>query len=255
MPRVTAARDRQIANPCGKDVQIQDVHNARQYRGDRLGRAVVPPPTPRPRRRPPHRSQAPRPHRKTLGGIQTDLDSRALAADGTPVDGLYAAGEAAGFGGGGVHGYNALEGTFLGGCLLTGRQAGRAAAQAVGSRPVRPDKPEVVRRLSLAPHREIARARRNTQSVPSVPRSPAALPDQSQATSPTHCTSAWPPGGYGLKSTVSRPPPPFTGRQHTAHDPSSVRRDAASCEGAVAACRRRDRPRAARRRRAPGRRR
>ncbi|HET6680844.1 MAG TPA: FAD-binding protein, partial [Gemmatimonadaceae bacterium] len=66
--------------------------------------------------------------RKTLGGIETDLASRALGADGNPVPGLYAAGEAAGFGGGGVHGYRALEGTFLGGCLFSGRAAGRAAA-------------------------------------------------------------------------------------------------------------------------------
>jgi hypothetical protein len=70
--------------------------------------------------------------RKSLGGIQTDLQSRALDLAGAPVPGLYAAGEVAGFGGGGVHGYNALEGTFLGGCLFTGRAAGRAAAQALG---------------------------------------------------------------------------------------------------------------------------
>ena len=69
--------------------------------------------------------------RKTLGGLQTDLDSRVLGADGKPVPGLYAAGEAAGFGGGGVHGYAALEGTFLGGCIFSGRAAGRAAAREV----------------------------------------------------------------------------------------------------------------------------
>jgi predicted oxidoreductase len=67
--------------------------------------------------------------RKTLGGIQTDLDSRVLGRDGAPIPGLFAAGEVAGFGGGGVHGYNALEGTFLGGCLFGGRAAGRAAAR------------------------------------------------------------------------------------------------------------------------------
>ena len=66
--------------------------------------------------------------RKSLGGIETDLSSRALGAGGSPVPGLYAAGEAAGFGGGGVHGYRALEGTFVGGCLFSGRVAGRAAA-------------------------------------------------------------------------------------------------------------------------------
>jgi len=64
--------------------------------------------------------------RKSLGGIQTDLSSRALTPEGTVLPGLYAAGEVAGFGGGGVHGYNALEGTFLGGCLFSGRAAGRA---------------------------------------------------------------------------------------------------------------------------------
>jgi predicted oxidoreductase len=68
--------------------------------------------------------------RKTLGGLQTDLQARVLNAAGTPVDGLYAAGESAGFGGGGMHGYRSLEGTFLGGCLFSGRTAGRAAATA-----------------------------------------------------------------------------------------------------------------------------
>ncbi|MEV4179396.1 FAD-binding dehydrogenase [Nonomuraea sp. NPDC049709] len=122
------ARDLQITNPYSKDVQVQGIHNARRYLGDRLGRAAAP-----------HRILDPaagpligvKLHiltRKTLGGIQTDLDSRALGLDGQPIDGLYAAGEVAGFGGGGVHGYNALEGSFLGGCLLSGRTAGRAAA-------------------------------------------------------------------------------------------------------------------------------
>ncbi|MGW2420425.1 FAD-binding dehydrogenase [Streptomyces sp. NPDC001709] len=126
------ARDLQIANPYSKDSQVQGIHNARRYIGDRLGRVATP-----------HRLLDPaagpligvRLHvltRKTLGGIQTDLDSRALAADGTPIEGLYAAGEVAGFGGGGVHGYNALEGTFLGGCLFSGRAAGRHAAQHTG---------------------------------------------------------------------------------------------------------------------------
>ncbi|WP_375483475.1 FAD-binding dehydrogenase [uncultured Jatrophihabitans sp.] len=125
------ARDRQIANPYGKDAQVQGIHNARRFLGDRLGRVATP-----------HRILDPdagplvavKMHiltRKTLGGIQTDLASRALGHDGEPIPGLYAAGEVAGFGGGGVHGYNALEGTFLGGCLFSGRAAGRAAAAAV----------------------------------------------------------------------------------------------------------------------------
>jgi hypothetical protein len=125
------ARDLQVANPFSKDSQIQGIRNSRRYLGDRIGRTASP-----------HRILDPaagpligiKLHiltRKTLGGIQTDLDSRALGADGQPVAGLYAAGEVAGFGGGGVHGYNALEGTFLGGCLFSGRAAGRAAARAV----------------------------------------------------------------------------------------------------------------------------
>ncbi|MEV6809259.1 FAD-binding dehydrogenase [Streptomyces sp. NPDC051132] len=130
--RQIEARDLQLANPYSKDAQIQGIRNARRYLGDRLGRVAAP-----------HRLLDPaagpligvRLHvltRKTLGGIQTDLDSRALGTDGTPVEGLYAAGEVAGFGGGGVHGYNALEGTFLGGCLFSGRAAGRHAAAHTG---------------------------------------------------------------------------------------------------------------------------
>jgi predicted oxidoreductase len=129
--RQIEARDLQIANPYSKDAQIQGIHNSRRYLGDKIGRTV-----------PPHRILDPAAgpligiklhilSRKTLGGIQTDLESRALGLDGSPIPGLYAAGEVAGFGGGGVHGYNALEGTFLGGCLFSGRAAGRAAAQAV----------------------------------------------------------------------------------------------------------------------------
>ncbi|MET7339589.1 FAD-binding dehydrogenase [Nonomuraea sp. NPDC005650] len=127
--RQIEARDLQIANPFSKDSQIQGIRNARRYLGDKLGRTVAP-----------HRILDPAAGpligvmlhvltRKTLGGIQTDLDSRALGLDGEPIDGLFAAGEIAGFGGGGVHGYNALEGTFLGGCIFSGRQAGRAAAR------------------------------------------------------------------------------------------------------------------------------
>jgi predicted oxidoreductase len=126
--RQVEARDLQMANPFSKDAQVQGIRNARKYLGDRLGRAAAP-----------HRILDPaagpligvKLHvltRKTLGGIQTDLTSRALGADGRPIPGLYAAGEVAGFGGGGVHGYNALEGTFLGGCIFSGRVAGRALA-------------------------------------------------------------------------------------------------------------------------------
>jgi predicted oxidoreductase len=124
------ARDLQMANPYAKDAQVQGIRNSRRYIGDRIARTATP-----------HRILDPdagpligvKLHiltRKTLGGIQTDLWSRAMDAAGQPIPGLYAAGEVAGFGGGGVHGYNALEGTFLGGCLFSGRAAGRHAAAA-----------------------------------------------------------------------------------------------------------------------------
>ncbi len=124
------ARDRQFDNAFGKDMQIAGIHNARRYLGDKLVRVAAP-----------HRLLDPK-HgpliavrlnvltRKTLGGLETDLDGRVLGAGRQVVPGLYAVGEAAGFGGGGMHGYRALEGTFLGGCLFSGRQAGRAAAAA-----------------------------------------------------------------------------------------------------------------------------
>jgi uncharacterized protein len=132
LERQIAARDREVANPYGKDLQMTAIRGARHYLGDRLIRVAKP-----------HRLLDPaagpliavRLHiltRKTLGGLQTDLASRVLRADGQPLAGLYAAGEAAGFGGGGIHGYRALEGTFLGGCIFSGRAAGRAAAAAVG---------------------------------------------------------------------------------------------------------------------------
>jgi hypothetical protein len=126
------ARDREVDNPFGKDAQMTSIRGARAYLGDRLIRTARP-----------HRMLDPA-HgpliavrlniltRKSLGGLETDLSSRVLDAGGQPVPGLYAAGEAAGFGGGGIHGYRALEGTFLGSCIFSGRTAGRAAAKAVG---------------------------------------------------------------------------------------------------------------------------
>jgi len=126
------ARDRQLNNPFGKDAQIAAIRAARAYMGDKLTRTARPHKLLDPAAGP---LIAVRLHiltRKTLGGLQTDLDSRVIGADGQPVPGLYAAGEVAGFGGGGVHGYAALEGSFLGGCIFSGRAAGRAAARAVG---------------------------------------------------------------------------------------------------------------------------
>ncbi|MET0725974.1 MAG: FAD-binding dehydrogenase [Leifsonia sp.] len=129
MEREIVARDREIDNEFTKDLQVTAVRGARTYRGDKLIRVAKP-----------HRILdatagpliAVKLHiltRKSLGGMETDLDGQVLRAGGEPIPGLYAAGEASGFGGGGIHGYRALEGTFLGGCLFSGRQAGRAVAR------------------------------------------------------------------------------------------------------------------------------
>ena len=104
------------------------IHNARRYRGDRFVRTAEPHRILDPVNGPLIAVRLRILTRKSLGGLETDLQSRVLKLDGEPLPGLYAAGEAAGFGGGGVHGYRALEGTFLGGCLFSGRNAGRAAA-------------------------------------------------------------------------------------------------------------------------------
>jgi len=126
------ARDREISNPYVKDTQVMNIHNARRYIGDRLIRSAKPHRILDPAHAPLIAVKLNIVTRKTLGGLETDLDSRVLGLDGQIIRGLYAAGEAAGFGGGGVHGYRSLEGTFLGGCLFSGRNAGRAAAKAVG---------------------------------------------------------------------------------------------------------------------------
>jgi predicted oxidoreductase len=125
------ARDRQIANPYGKDAQVTAIHGARAYLGDKLVRVARPHHILDPAAGPLIAVRLSILTRKTLGGVETDLSSRILQANGQPIPGLYAAGEVAGFGGGGVHGYRALEGTFLGGCLFSGRAAGRAATQSV----------------------------------------------------------------------------------------------------------------------------
>ena len=123
-----AARDAQIDNPFGKDAQIAAIRGARQYRGDRLIRTAKPHRILDPKHGPLIAVRLSILTRKTLGGLHTNLDGAVLDAEGYPIDGLFAAGECAGFGGGGYHGYNALEGTFLGGCIFSGRSAGRAAA-------------------------------------------------------------------------------------------------------------------------------
>jgi len=121
-------RDRQLANPFCKDAQVMAIHNARRDRTGRLMRVAKPHRILDPAHGPLIAVRLNILSRKTLGGIETDLDSRVVRPDGTAFPGLYAAGEVAGFGGGGLHGYNALEGTFLGGCIFSGRAAGRAIA-------------------------------------------------------------------------------------------------------------------------------
>ncbi|SOH93153.1 hypothetical protein SAMN06273572_1011008 [Monaibacterium marinum] len=124
------ARDRNAVNPYSKDAQMAAIHAARNYRGDRLIRTAKPGPILDPDSGPLIAVRLNILTRKSLGGIETDLDARALTASGAILPGLYAAGEASGFGGGGMHGYRSLEGTFLGGCVFSGRTAGRAMAAA-----------------------------------------------------------------------------------------------------------------------------
>jgi hypothetical protein len=130
--REILARDRELDNAYTKDLQIVALRQARGYLPDRLTRVAAPHRLTDPKAGPLIAVRLSILTRKSLGGVCTDLSARVLGSDGEPVPGLYAAGEAAGFGGGGMHGYRALEGTFLGGCLFGGRIAGRAAAAAVG---------------------------------------------------------------------------------------------------------------------------
>ncbi|MGR3314536.1 FAD-binding dehydrogenase [Roseovarius indicus] len=125
--RQIEARDAQLENPFAKDAQIIAIRQARAYRGDRLIRTAKPHAILDPSKGPLIAVRLNILTRKSLGGLHTGLDGRVLRADGSVFEGLYAAGEVAGFGGGGYHGYNALEGTFLGGCIFSGRVAGREA--------------------------------------------------------------------------------------------------------------------------------
>ena len=127
--RQIVARDRQVDNPFAKDAQIMAIHNGRKDRTGKIMRVAKPHKILDPEHGPLIAVRCNILSRKTLGGIETNLDSQAIAADGAVIPGLYAAGEVAGFGGGGVHGYNALEGTFLGGCIFSGRAAGLALAR------------------------------------------------------------------------------------------------------------------------------
>jgi predicted oxidoreductase len=130
--RQIEARDREVANSFTKDAQVTAIRGARRYLGDRLVRTASPGRLLDPAGGPLVAVRLSILTRKTLGGLQTDLTGQVLRADGTPLPGMYAAGEVSGFGGGGVHGYRALEGTFLGGCVFTGRTAGRSIAAALG---------------------------------------------------------------------------------------------------------------------------
>lgn len=129
--RQIVARDRETDNAFTKDLQISAIHNSRRSRGERIARTASPHKILDPKSGPLIAVRLNIVTRKTLGGIQTDLSGRVQSDQGTSVSGLWAAGEIAGFGGGGVHGYRSLEGTFLGGCIFSGRQAGRALASEV----------------------------------------------------------------------------------------------------------------------------
>ncbi len=120
-------------NPFTKHMQVMAIRNARRSLGERLARTAAPHKILDPGAGPLIAVRLNIVTRKTLGGLQTDLSGRVLADTGEPIPGLFAAGEVAGFGGGGMHGYRSLEGTFLGGCLFSGRQAGRAAARETAS--------------------------------------------------------------------------------------------------------------------------
>jgi uncharacterized protein len=124
------ARDRELDNTFTKDAQLTAIRQARTYRGDKLIRVAKPHKLLDPAAGPLIAVKLHVLTRKSLGGIETNLDGQALSAAGSPIPGLFAAGEASGFGGGGMHGYRSLEGTFLGGCIFSGRQAGRAVARA-----------------------------------------------------------------------------------------------------------------------------
>ena len=129
LKREVNLHDMQLDNKYTKDAQIMLVRNGRNFWPDSLGRVMKPHKLLDPAYGPLVAVRMNLLTRKTLGGIETDLDSNVLRSDGSRFPGLYAAGEAAGFGGGGVHGYNALEGTFLGGCIFSGRAAGMKMAE------------------------------------------------------------------------------------------------------------------------------
>ncbi|MDN5698761.1 MAG: FAD-binding dehydrogenase [Kocuria sp.] len=133
LERQIVARDREMDNPFTKDLQVSAIHNSRRSRGERLARTASPHKILDPKAGPLIAVRLNIITRKTLGGLQTDLSGRVQGLDHAPVPGLWAAGEIAGFGGGGMHGYRSLEGTFLGGCLFSGRQAGRGIAEELGS--------------------------------------------------------------------------------------------------------------------------
>ena len=127
--RIVSARDNEIDNKFSKDAQLMAITNARQFLGDKIVRVAKPHKLLDPAHGPLIGVRLNILTRKTLGGLETNLDSAVMRPDGSVFDGLYVAGEVAGGGGGGVHGYNALEGTFLGGCIFSGRVAGRAVAR------------------------------------------------------------------------------------------------------------------------------
>ncbi|AEE46884.1 FAD-binding dehydrogenase [Cellulomonas fimi] len=132
LERTIVERDRQVTSGLGKDLQVVATAMARRYVVDKVIRVAKPHRLLDPAHGPLLAVRLSVLTRKTLGGLHTDLEGRVLRPDGEVLPGLWAVGEASGFGGGGAHGHRALEGTFLGGCLFTGRTTGRALASALG---------------------------------------------------------------------------------------------------------------------------
>ena len=182
LERQIVARDREVDNPFSKDLQVMAIRNARRSRGERIARCAAPHKILDAKAGPLIAVRLSILTRKTLGGLQTDLSGQVLSRGQAtePVPGLYAAGEIAGFGGGGMHGYRSLEGTFLGGCLFSGREAGRAAARVTGG---------------LAAWRCQANRRRSSSSMASAPSFIAASLSgalaTSSATSLTDASRTW----------------------------------------------------------------
>ncbi len=192
-------RDREMDNDFTKDAQITAMRGARSYRGDKLIRVATPHKLLDPKAGPLIAVKLHVVTRKSLGGIETDLSGRALGADGQPIPGLYAAGEASGFGGGGVHGYRSLEGTFLGGCLFSGRQAGTGDRARLNPQGRQARRVHAWRRIRIWPRRVVRRVHGPVSWMVTG----FALSQEPEALGRERCT------GGNVLETLDRPSPHF----------------------------------------------